>query len=64
MSWGHIIELHEDTNIESAKSWCREYFGVENPNVWSTLEPGWSIQYNRAKFQKHDHAVVFRLSWT
>jgi hypothetical protein len=61
--YGHTVKIAQGEDRELARSWCRERFGVENPNVWHTLEPGWSIRGWYAHFTRHDDWVMFALTW-
>jgi hypothetical protein len=60
---GFTVSLSKDTDIKSAKQWCQQLFGPENPNVWCTLEPGWSIGSDNAHFTKESQMVMFILNW-
>lgn len=59
---GYTLEL--EVMLEGrAREWCQKMFGPENPNVWSTLEPGWSIRYKRAHFTNKQQMEMFMITW-
>jgi hypothetical protein len=58
---GHTVEFAGDSGL--ARQWCYRHFGAENPNVWSTREPGWSIRCGQAHFTDHESMVLFMMVW-
>ena len=61
---GHTIELDSIETAEAVRKWCMGRWGNENPMVWHTVEPGWSVRGQKVHVTNHDRWVLFTMVWT